>query len=59
MRTLLAHCRLVCVSGGLIVIRERNDGRAYTKDHGGMDLTMCVRCRVRALEVVDGGGVGC
>ena len=37
---LLAHGRLVCVPGRLVVVREGNDGRTNPKDHGRVDLAV-------------------
>ena len=45
---LLPHGRLVRVSGRLVVVGERDDGRAHTEDHTGVDLAVSVRARVTA-----------
>ena len=37
---LLAHSRLVRVPGGLVAVREGDDGGTHPKDHGGVDLTV-------------------
>ena len=51
---LLAHGRLVGVPGGLVVVRERDDGGAHPKDHGGVDLTVGEVGVTRCLGVVPG-----
>eukprot|EP00976_Prorocentrum_cordatum_P070978 1180140-Prorocentrum_minimum.AAC.15 len=43
---LLAHGGLVRVAGGLVVIREGDDGAADAEDHGRVDLAV----RVRGVE---------
>ncbi len=37
---LFAHSRLVGVPGGLVVVREGDDGGTHPKDHGWVDLTV-------------------
>mmetsp|Transcript_57052 Transcript_57052/g.100154 ORF Transcript_57052/g.100154 Transcript_57052/m.100154 type:complete len:607 (+) Transcript_57052:305-2125(+) len=46
---LLAHRRLVGVTRGLVVIREGNDGRADSKDHGRVDLAVRESRRIRLV----------
>mmetsp|Transcript_15972 Transcript_15972/g.60416 ORF Transcript_15972/g.60416 Transcript_15972/m.60416 type:complete len:683 (-) Transcript_15972:428-2476(-) len=48
---LLAHGRLVRVSGGLVVVWEGDDGRADAKDHGGVDLAVRVGGADALLQV--------
>ena len=47
---LLAHSALIGVSGGLVVVRERDDGRTHAQNHRGMDLAVGV-CDVPGLFV--------
>ncbi len=50
---LLAHGRLVRVSGGLVVVGERDDARADAEQHAGVDLAMRVHVRRRVRPRLD------
>lgn len=40
--SLFTHCRLICVSWRLIMIRKRNTACRYTQDHSWMYFTMSI-----------------
>lgn len=56
---LLAHSRLVRVPGGLVVVREGDDGGTHPKDHGRVDLTVGEVGGAGDLGVVPGVGQVC